>query len=97
MIDPHRFFLFLGAATLLAVAPGPEMLYVVARTLAGGRHEGALSRAETFLGGLVHAIPAATGLSMVLATSATAFRNRTHTDWLGRISGLGGQKMGKLW
>jgi threonine/homoserine/homoserine lactone efflux protein len=73
MIDAHRFSLFLGAATLLAVAPGPGMLYVLARTLAGGRREGVLSCLGTFLGGLTHVIAAATGLSLVLATSATAF------------------------
>ena len=73
MIDPHRFSLFLGAATLLAIAPGPGMLYVLARTLAGGRREGVLSCVGTFLGGLVHVVAAATGLSIVLATSATAF------------------------
>jgi threonine/homoserine/homoserine lactone efflux protein len=73
MIDSHRFTLFLGAATLLAIAPGPGMLYVLARTLAGGRREGVLSSLGTFLGGLVHVLAAATGLSIVLATSATAF------------------------
>ena len=73
MIDMHHFALFLGAATLLAIAPGPGMLYVLARSLAGGRSEGVLSAAGTFLGGLVHVVAAATGLSIVLATSATAF------------------------
>src|SRR5579872_6383647 len=73
MIEPHRFSLFLGAATLLAIAPGPGMLYVLARTLAGGRREGVLSCLGTFLGGLTHVLAAATGLSIVLATSATAF------------------------
>ncbi|HXY03975.1 MAG TPA: LysE family translocator [Terriglobales bacterium] len=73
MIDPNRFALFLGAATLLAIAPGPGMLYVLARSLAGGRREGLLSAAGTFIGGLVHVMAAATGLSVVLATSATAF------------------------
>ena len=73
MIDGHRFSMFLGAATLLAVAPGPGMLYVLARTLAGGRREGVLSCLGTFLGGLTHVMAAATGLSIVLATSATAF------------------------
>lgn len=73
MIDSHRLLLFLGAATLLAVAPGPGMLYVLARTLGGGRRDGVLSSLGTFFGGLVHVVGAATGLSLVLATSATAF------------------------
>ena len=73
MIDPHRFVLFLASAMLLAIAPGPGMLYVLARTLAGGRREGVLSCLGTFAGGLVHVLAAATGLSIVLATSATAF------------------------
>jgi len=46
---------------------------VLARTLAGGRREGVLSSIGTFLGGLVHVLAAATGLSLVLATSAAAF------------------------
>ena len=71
MLDAHRFLIFLGAATLLAVAPGPGMLYVLARTIAGGRREGILSSLGTFFGGMVHVVAAATGLSLVLATSAT--------------------------
>jgi threonine/homoserine/homoserine lactone efflux protein len=73
MLDFHRFSLFLGAAALLAVAPGPGMLYVLARTMAGGRREGILSSLGTCLGGMVHVVAAATGLSLVLAASATAF------------------------
>jgi threonine/homoserine/homoserine lactone efflux protein len=73
MQNGHSFVLFLTAATLLAIAPGPGMLYVLARTLAGGRREGVLSSLGTFLGGLVHVIAAATGLSIVLATSALTF------------------------
>ncbi len=73
MVDGHRLVLFLGAATLLAVAPGPGMLYVLARTMAGGRREGVLSSLGTFCGGLVHVVAAATGLSLVLAASAVAF------------------------
>jgi len=73
MIDPARFWIFFGAATLLAISPGPGMLYVLARTMAGGRREGVMSSLGTFLGGLVHVIGAATGLSIVLATSAIAF------------------------
>lgn len=73
MVDSTRLFVFLGAAILLAVAPGPGMLYVLARTLAGGRREGLLSALGTFLGGMVHVFAAAAGVSIILARSAVAF------------------------
>jgi threonine/homoserine/homoserine lactone efflux protein len=73
MFDSTRVFLFLTAAVLLAVAPGPGMLYVLARSLAGGKREGVLSALGTFLGGMVHVFAAALGVSVVLARSALAF------------------------
>src|SRR5882672_8534699 len=73
MIDSTRFLLFLTAALLLAIAPGPGMLYVLARSVAGGRREGVLSALGTFGGGMVHAFAAAAGVSVILARSAMAF------------------------
>jgi threonine/homoserine/homoserine lactone efflux protein len=73
MADSGRLFLFLTAAVLLAIAPGPGMLYVLARSLAGGRREGVLSALGTFVGGMVHVLAAAAGVSVVLARSAAAF------------------------
>lgn len=73
MFDSTRFVLFLTAALLLAVAPGPGMLYVLARCLAGGKREGVLSALGTFLGGMVHVLAAALGISIILAKSAAAF------------------------
>lgn len=73
MLDSTRFFLFLTAAVLLAIAPGPGMLYVLARSLAGGKREGVLSALGTFLGGMVHVLAAALGISIILARSAAAF------------------------
>jgi len=73
MFNETRFFLFLTAAVLLAIAPGPGMLYVLARSLAGGRREGVLSAFGTFLGGMVHVFAAALGISIILAKSAAAF------------------------
>jgi len=64
---------FFIAALLLAITPGPGIFYVLARTLAGGGREGALSSFGTFVGGLVHVVAAALGLSAILATSAIAF------------------------
>jgi threonine/homoserine/homoserine lactone efflux protein len=73
MFHTTRFFLFLTAALLLAIAPGPGMLYVLARSLAGGKREGVLSAFGTFLGGMVHVLAAALGISIILAKSAAAF------------------------
>jgi threonine/homoserine/homoserine lactone efflux protein len=73
MVDSSKLALFLTAALLLAIAPGPGMLYVLARSLAGGRREGVLSALGTFVGGMVHVLAAAAGVSVVLARSAVAF------------------------
>jgi len=73
MMDGSKLILFLSAALLLAIAPGPGMLYVLARSLAGGRREGILSSIGTFFGGMVHVVAAAIGVSVILAKSALAF------------------------
>jgi threonine/homoserine/homoserine lactone efflux protein len=73
MLDSAKFCVFLTAAFLLAIAPGPGMLYVLARSLAGGKREGVLSALGTFVGGMVHVFAAAAGVSVILAKSAAAF------------------------
>ena len=74
MIAGTRFVLFLSAALVLALVPGPGIFYVLGRTLNGGRREGVVSALGTFAGGLVHALAAALGLSAVLVASAAAFQ-----------------------
>lgn len=64
---------FLFAAVVLAITPGPGIAYVVARTVAGGRSEGLASCFGTGLGGLLHVLAAALGLSLLVAQSAIAF------------------------
>ena len=64
---------FLSAAVLLAVTPGPGIFYVLARSLKGGRRDGIASTLGTALGGFFHVVAAALGLSAILATSAAAF------------------------
>jgi threonine/homoserine/homoserine lactone efflux protein len=73
MPELQHFTVFLGAALLLAITPGPGLLYVLGRSISGGRREGSLSSLGTFFGGLVHVLAAGLGLSAILATSATAF------------------------
>jgi threonine/homoserine/homoserine lactone efflux protein len=67
------FVAFLIAAVVLAVTPGPGIAYVVARTVAGGRREGLASCLGTGVGGLLHVLAAALGLSLIVAQSAAAF------------------------
>jgi threonine/homoserine/homoserine lactone efflux protein len=73
MLEMHRFALFLAAAVLLAITPGPGILYVLARSVAGGRREGVNSSVGTFVGGMFHVTAAALGVSAILAASAVAF------------------------
>lgn len=67
------FITFLFAAAVLAITPGPGIAYVVARTVAGGRSEGLGSCFGTGIGGLLHVLAAALGLSLLIAQSAVAF------------------------
>jgi len=73
MFDPMQLMIFLVAATALAVTPGPGMLYVAARSISGGRAEGLASSFGTALGGLVHVIGGAIGVTAILMASANIF------------------------
>lgn len=57
MFELQTFALFLAAATVVAVTPGPGIFYIVARTLASGRTEGSASSVGLGLGGFVHLGP----------------------------------------
>lgn len=67
------YLAFLFAATVLAITPGPGIAFVVARTVSGGRAEGLAACFGTGIGGLLHVLAAAFGLSVLLAQSALAF------------------------
>jgi threonine/homoserine/homoserine lactone efflux protein len=73
MPDFQTFFLFLAAALLVAITPGPGIFYIVARTLGGGRTEGLASSVGLGLGGLVHVFGGAVGISALVMASAEAF------------------------
>src|SRR6516162_10155508 len=73
MPEVHTYLLFLAAALVVAITPGPGILYIVARTLAGGRTEGFASSVGLGLGGLVHVVAGAVGISALVMASAQAF------------------------
>lgn len=68
-----NFLLFLAAALVIAAVPGPGIFYVAARTLSGGREAGIASTLGTALGGLVHVIAGAIGVSAIILASAELF------------------------
>ena len=65
--------LFLAAALLLAITPGPGIFYVAARTRAGGRAEGVASSLGTGLGGMAHVLAGSLGVSAIVLASAELF------------------------
>ena len=65
--------LFLLAALVIAAIPGPGIFYVAARTLSGGRQAGIASTFGTALGGLVHVVAGALGVSAIILASAQLF------------------------
>lgn len=73
MPDIATFTIFLTAATLLAITPGAGIFYVMTRSLKGGKTEGIHSTLGTAIGGFLHVLAAAFGLSAILASSAVAF------------------------
>src|SRR4051794_15727536 len=66
-------FAFFGASLVLAVTPGPGVIYVVTRTLAQGRVAGFASVAGVAMGNLGNAIGASVGLAALFAVSSLAF------------------------
>ena len=80
MPDASTYGLFVVAALALLLVPGPAVVYVVARSVEGGRPAGLVSVLGVEVGTLVHVAFAAAGLSAILASSATAF---SVVKWLG--------------
>jgi threonine/homoserine/homoserine lactone efflux protein len=68
-----NFSLFLLAAVVIAIVPGPGIFCVTARTLAGGRRAGVTSTFGTAVGGLVHVVAGGFGVSAIILASAQLF------------------------
>jgi threonine/homoserine/homoserine lactone efflux protein len=66
--------LFVTAASILVFMPGPNSLYIVARSIQQGSRAGIVSSLGVQVGTLFHVAAAAFGVSALLLTSATAFK-----------------------
>jgi threonine/homoserine/homoserine lactone efflux protein len=65
--------LFVAAAVVLLITPGPAVLYIVTRSVEQGRLAGLVSALGVHVGTLVHVAAAALGVSALLVSSALAF------------------------
>lgn len=66
-------WLFVIAASTLLIIPGPAVFYIMARSIDQGKKAGLVSVLGVSLGGSVHVLAGAIGVSAILMTSATAF------------------------
>lgn len=73
MFDIHTLALFLTATLALNLTPGPDMLYVIARSAAEGRRAGIVSALGIAGGTLVHTAAVALGVVSLLAAVPVAF------------------------
>lgn len=73
MFDLTTIGLFASASILLAITPGPDMIYIATRSIAQGRNAGVVSALGVHTGVLIHTFAAALGLSALIAASAVAF------------------------
>lgn len=73
MPDAHSLLLFVGAGLLLNITPGPDLLYILGRSVSQGRAAGVVSALGIGAGCLVHVAAAALGLSALLLALPHAY------------------------
>jgi threonine/homoserine/homoserine lactone efflux protein len=88
MPSTELFITFLITTTIFACIPGPAMLFAAAQTLAGGRSSGLVASLGVHLGGYVHVVAAAAGLSVLfhavpISYMAVKLAGAVYLTWLG--------------
>lgn len=94
MPEPSAIVIFSLAALALLIVPGPSVLYIVTRSIDGGRPAGLVSVLGIHTGTLAHIAAAAAGISALLMSSALAFNavryvGAAYLIWLGITRLLG--------
>ncbi|MEM9853244.1 MAG: LysE family translocator [Pseudomonadota bacterium] len=87
-MDTQLLLLFLIAAGTFAFVPGPSIVYLIGRTLAGGKRAGLAAMAGVHAGGYVHVIAATAGLAALFEFAPMAFAvlklaGAAYVIWLG--------------
>jgi threonine/homoserine/homoserine lactone efflux protein len=63
MVPMNELLLFAGAALLMVLTPGPNMIYLISRSICQGRKAGVISLFGVIVGFLVHMFAAAIGIT----------------------------------
>lgn len=66
MIPSHDLLFFALAALILVISPGPNMIYLISRSITQGRKAGLISLAGVVCGFLFHIVMVSFGLTAVL-------------------------------
>ena len=92
LLDPQLLLAYLIACVVLILAPGPDMLFVLGQTLAGGARRGWAALMGIYLGATGHIALSVCGIAALLAASPLLFdavriAGAAYLLWLG-ISAL---------
>ncbi|MCS4504802.1 LysE family translocator [Arhodomonas aquaeolei] len=80
MIPPGELLVFAAAALVMVLSPGPNMVYLVSRSICQGRTAGVFSLLGVIAGFLVHVLAAAGGLTALFLAVPLAYEL---VRWLG--------------
>ncbi|QBA20242.1 LysE family translocator [Chryseobacterium indologenes] len=73
MIPFHELLFFILAALILVISPGPNMIYLISKSITQGKKSGFISLAGVVCGFLFHIIMVSLGLTAVLLAVPLAY------------------------
>jgi threonine/homoserine/homoserine lactone efflux protein len=82
MVPSNELLLFAGAALLMVLTPGPNMIYLISRSICQGRQAGVISLTGVIAGFLVHMFAAALGLTAIFLAVPLAYEA---LKWAGAV------------
>lgn len=82
MIPLPDLLIFAGAALLMVLTPGPNMIYLISRSICQGRGAGVISLFGVIAGFFVHMLAAAIGLTAICLAIPLAYEI---LKWLGAL------------
>jgi threonine/homoserine/homoserine lactone efflux protein len=96
LLNPDLLLAYLAVATLLAISPGPDTMFVLASSASGGPRNGVAATLGIASGSVIHASAAALGISALIAASPVAFEVLRVGGAL-YLAWIGAQAIFRLW